>query len=87
LQFYHEDYPEEIKNFDYENHLQNEQLDCSVWDIQRGLILQLSDEKTITNAYLGWKSLSKSEIKEIYGNPAVFKALKWPKTTCFMDDE
>jgi hypothetical protein len=50
----------------------------SVWDVENGIILQLGENKEVVNAMKGFKKLSNSEIKDIYGSPPRFTNLKWP---------
>jgi hypothetical protein len=62
-------------------------LNCAVWDIQRGPILKLAEGKIITHAMLGFRKLTSNEIINMYGDPPVFNALRWPETNRMMDRE
>jgi hypothetical protein len=56
-------------------------LNNAIWDIDKGTILKLDENKIITHASIGLVSIGKHEIIRLYGNPPVFSNLKWPETT------
>jgi hypothetical protein len=55
-------------------------LNCVVWDVDNGTMLKLAEGCLITHAILGYETLSREKIEEIYGFPPIFKNLKWPQT-------
>jgi hypothetical protein len=78
-------YPEGIKDFDFENDLEVV-LNCGVFDIEKGTVLKLVEGRQITHALHGFESLTMDKIKEMYGDPPIFKNLKWPDTNqCFTE--
>ena len=70
-------YPEAIMKFDYEKH---SALNNAVWDISKGNVLKLGGGKEVSHAMHGWEKLSPETIREVYGQPPIFEALKWPET-------
>ena len=60
-------------------------LNNAVWDIQRGNLLKLVEDKLIVTAYHGTKKLSSVEINDIYGSPPKFNALDYPTTARAME--
>ena len=52
-----EQYPEEVKQFDYEKNL-GLYLNCAVWDINNGTVLKLSDGQRVEHAIKGYNKLS-----------------------------
>jgi hypothetical protein len=73
----HFKYPAEIKNFDYENNL-GVCLNNAVWDVHSGMVLKLVEGREISHAILGFESLDREEIVEVFGEPPVYQHLKWP---------
>jgi hypothetical protein len=45
-------YPRDILHFDYDKHL-SLQLNNAVWDIDKGIVLKLGENKLITHGMLG----------------------------------
>jgi hypothetical protein len=56
-------------------------LNNAVWDIDKGTILKLAEGGVITHAVLGLTVLTKKDIEELYGKPAVFEHLAYPETS------
>jgi hypothetical protein len=70
------DYPKEILESDHSSNLRLDS--TSVWDIQNGVILSLAEGSSVTQAVKGFRKLNQDEVHELYGNPPVFRNLKWP---------
>jgi hypothetical protein len=68
-----------LTDFDFKSKL-HLFVNCAVWDIDQGIILTLSENKEVTHAVRGYNILSMPEIKSLYGDPPIFKHLKWPDT-------
>ena len=79
-------YPESMKMFNYKKNL-GVCLNNAVWDIDNGVIVKLGEEKYVSHAIRGYKSLTKTEIEGIYGRPPIFKHLKWPETNKILEEE
>jgi hypothetical protein len=79
-------YPKEIILFDYDRNL-GVCLNNAVWDIEKGVIVRLGEEKEVTHAIRGFQALSKEEIIELYGDPPIFTSLKYPETTCYVEQD
>ena len=66
-------------------------LSYCVFDMDRGLLLKLGENKEVLAALKGFDALSDWKIKEIYGSPVpTFKPLNWPKLNHlnnYSDDE
>jgi hypothetical protein len=54
-------YPADLVDFDYEKNL-NVCLNNAVWDIEKGVIIRLGEDKLVTHAIRGFKGLSRGEI-------------------------
>jgi hypothetical protein len=84
LQDNFEGYPAETTDFDFDNDL-NVFMNNAVWDIEHGIVLKLAEDKVITHAICGFENLSHTQIISIYGDPPVFKHLKWPQSSRLLD--
>jgi hypothetical protein len=47
--------------------------------MESGTVLKLAARGVITHATLGYTPLSQLEIRKKYGNPPIYKPLKWPE--------
>jgi hypothetical protein len=56
-------------------------LNYAVWDIEKGVILKIVEGKRITHAIRGYKKLEMKEIKELYGENAIFEPLNSKENT------
>ena len=65
--------------FDFDEHLLLF-MNSAVWDIDNGVILKLSENKEVLHAIKGYRRLEMTQIKAIYGDPPIYKHLKWPDT-------
>ena len=59
----------------------------AVWDIEKGVVIRLGENKRVTHAIRGFSSLSKQEIIELYGDPPTFTNLKWPESIRCIEKE
>jgi hypothetical protein len=58
-----------------------------IWDINKGTLIQIDEQKKITKAFRGWEILQNEEIKTLYGSDPTFDEMLWPKTdTIFTGD-
>jgi hypothetical protein len=73
-------YPAEVEFFDYDDESLNLFLNNAVWDIEHGTVLKLAEGQIITHAVHGIKPMGMDMIKQIYGDPPIFKTLQWPQT-------
>lgn len=55
-------------------------LNAAVWDVENGNVLKIGEGKRVLMAYHGMKLMSQEEIEVLYGTPAVFAAMDYPKT-------
>ena len=55
-------------------------LNGGIWDINNGTILKLDEGRRITHAVRGFKSLSREQIRDMYGEPPVYMHLGWPES-------
>ncbi len=53
---------------------------AAVWDVENGNVLKFGEGKRVLMAYHGMKLMSQEEIEALYGTPAVFAAMDYPKT-------
>lgn len=72
-------YPEQIKQFDWNNNL-SVVMNYAVWDIKHGTLLKLSKGRRVTHAIRGLEKLSDLTIKELYGEPPMFDSFRWIAT-------
>ena len=70
-------YPNEILAFDEQEI--GMCLNATVWDVENGNILKIGEGKRVLMAYHGKKRMSQEEIEALYGSPAVFAAMDYPK--------
>jgi hypothetical protein len=79
------EYPATIEDFD----CKNTDLICNgvIWDIPNGAILKLGENREVLRAICGYETLKPEKIKELYGEPPVFKNLKWPNSNNGMKEE
>ena len=62
-------------------------LQNSVWDIEKGNIVKLSEDKEVVFAIHGFKKLTKDELIGMYGEYPEFINLRWPVATKRMEKE
>ena len=62
-------------------------LNNGVWDIKHGTILKLDEDRRITHAVKGFSQLTKTQIREVYGEPSVYLRLRWPETNRYLEKE
>lgn len=72
-------YSERLTNFDFEKNM-HMCMRNMVWDVDRGLILQLREHGIIDRAFSGFLELTADEIKVAYGETPVYVHLKIPAT-------
>jgi len=74
-------------NFDFSE--QSEEilacLNYSCFDIDKGLLLKLGEDREVLAAFKGRVKLTKEKIKSIYGSPPIFDFIQWPKMRSFVD--
>ena len=61
-----------LKNFPYDK-IDILLLQGAVWDIEKGTVLKLTENKIITKAMNGMTLMTEAEIKEMYGDPPIFE--------------
>ena len=61
-----------LKNFPYDK-IDSLLLQGAVWDIEKGTVLKLTENKIITKAMNGMTLMTEAEIKEMYGDPPIFE--------------
>ena len=71
------DYPQQILDWDRSD--LEFCMNNTVFDVVRGNLLKLVENKVVCKAYHGRKALSSAEIIDQYGNPPVFSALDYPR--------
>ena len=79
----HEGWPSEINDFDLEGDEIKACLNYSVFDVDKGLVLKLGENKQVLAAMRGRKTLSLQEIQKEYGENCIFPKLEWPNLYCF----
>lgn len=82
-----EGWPKEILEFDTESSDIQACLNYSLFDIDRGLVIKLGEDKEILAAMKGRRNMSQQEIEEAYGtkNPR-YEAIQWPKMASFPEE-
>ena len=75
-------YPAEILDVDWSEDSTQLQvcLNYGVWDIARGNVLKLGENKEVLAAMKGWRVLTDDEIKAEYGVERLFETVVWPHT-------
>lgn len=59
-------------------------LQYSIFDIDKGLLIQLGEDKEIVAALRGSNKLGREEIEKIYGSPSPkFEVKSWPIRSSF----
>jgi hypothetical protein len=78
----HEDfrYPSEIAEFNFKKII-GTAFNNAVWDIKNGCILKLTEHMVVTHALQGFRLLTAGRLKHLYGNPPMFRGVKWPESS------
>ena len=74
-------YPKSIRDFKITDENCALLLNWSLFDIDTGLIVKLTEGKEVARAMRGFRALTKTEIIKTYGNPPIYHAYEWPNTT------
>lgn len=72
-------YPAELLDIPAECHAIG--LNNSVWDIENNLIVRLVEGKQVARAYKGFRQLSETEVRSVYGDPPIMDWLDYPRKT------